>query len=214
MAEENMDNQDVKYESLILELADDWLVSDFELLLNIINNVYQTYYAINDIKQSHKKVVKDKLLGLIESTYKDMMKMKYQQKEVISKPEVFPTLIVQTPIDYYIGLADTIVKGSWYITVQEQLKINKIAIASPGHIDFKGIAEVIREVRELIKDLSFRNKQERINGEIDIMERTVKMLEGFNVPRQEAAKIAMNLINNGKLIGAFYDKGHIIDISA
>ena len=40
-------------------------------------------------------------------------------------------------------------------------------MASPGYFSFEGIAEIIEQVREFIKDVSGRSRQERESAEID-----------------------------------------------
>ncbi len=46
------------------------------------------------------------------------------------------------------------------------LVVKRIQIASPGGISLQGLGEPIRELRELIKDFWYRNRQERAMGDI------------------------------------------------
>lgn len=61
--------------------------------------------------------------------------------------------------------------------VSPQLRIEKIHIASPGEVNLLGFHKIIKELRELLKDLIYRNKQERINGELDIDLKKVRLIQ-------------------------------------
>jgi hypothetical protein len=58
---------------------------------------------------------------------------------------------------------------AFYVPEGELLHIRRIEMASPGGVSFQGLGEVVRELRELLKDVWFRNKQERVRGELDIL---------------------------------------------
>lgn len=47
-------------------------------------------------------------------------------------------------------------------------RIARIQMSSPGIFSFKGLGEPLRQLREFIKDLSYRNAQERQLGELEI----------------------------------------------
>jgi hypothetical protein len=64
-----------------------------------------------------------------------------------------------------------------YAQPSERVVIDRIRISSPGGISFSGLGDVIREIRELVKDLWFRNKQERALGELDIIEKYLGIRE-------------------------------------
>lgn len=54
-------------------------------------------------------------------------------------------------------------------TPDEWLRIHRVRISSPGGFSFTGIGEIIKELRELIKDIWYRNKQEKALGELQII---------------------------------------------
>lgn len=60
------------------------------------------------------------------------------------------------------------------------LQIDRIIISSPGGFSFKGIGEIIKEIRELIKDLWYRNKQEKVKGELEIIEKYLRMRKDYS----------------------------------
>lgn len=48
------------------------------------------------------------------------------------------------------------------------LRVRSISIHSPGLVSFAGLGEPLRQLRELIKDVWFRNRQERELGELQL----------------------------------------------
>jgi len=54
---------------------------------------------------------------------------------------------------------------------EDRLQVRRINVASPGEFSFSGSGEIVREIRELIKDIWYRNKQERVRGELEIIEK-------------------------------------------
>jgi hypothetical protein len=58
---------------------------------------------------------------------------------------------------------------------ERTLRIAAAHISSPGAISFEGLGEPLREVRELIKDLWYRNSQERRQGELVIEQTELKI---------------------------------------
>jgi len=73
----------------------------------------------------------------------------------------------------------------------ERLTIHAVAISSPGFISFEGIGEPIRELRELLKDLSGRNNLERQTAardlkirDLEILERSFAIAERFGSQRE------------------------------
>ena len=62
-----------------------------------------------------------------------------------------------------------------YPNDEEWLKIYRIRIGSPGGFSFTGIGEILKEVREFIKDIWYRNKQEKIRGQLEIIDEYLSM---------------------------------------
>ncbi len=57
----------------------------------------------------------------------------------------------------------------------ERLRVASIEMNSPGQISLIGLGEVVREFRELLKDLWFRNLQERELGRLAIAREHLKL---------------------------------------
>ena len=58
-----------------------------------------------------------------------------------------------------------------YFNRSELLRIDKAKMSSPGGFSFVGLAEIIEQIRELIKDIWYKNKKERIVGNLEILEK-------------------------------------------
>ncbi|MGH9198431.1 MAG: hypothetical protein ACRD1T_22195 [Acidimicrobiia bacterium] len=86
--------------------------------------------------------------------------------------------------------------------------IQKIEMASLGGISLRGLGEPLRELRELIKDLSYRNRQERERGDIEIIQQRLTLLTQSNLAPQAVQVLAVmvsedtqelkRLVENGK----------------
>ena len=62
-----------------------------------------------------------------------------------------------------------------YVDRGEALQIDRIRIESPGSVSFAGIADIVGQLREFLKDILFRNRQERQMGEIKLLERFLRL---------------------------------------
>ena len=58
-----------------------------------------------------------------------------------------------------------------YSNDEQWLKIYRIKIGSLGGFSFTGIGEILKEVREFIKDVQYRNKQNKILGQLEIIDK-------------------------------------------
>ena len=73
-----------------------------------------------------------------------------------------------------------------YRNDDECLVVHRIRMASPGGFSLQGIGEIVKELRELIKDVWFRNAQERTLGELEIIEKSLAIQHKYqneNVPK-------------------------------
>lgn len=54
-------------------------------------------------------------------------------------------------------------------------RLHAARFASPGGFSFTGLAEIIKEFRELIKDVWYRNRQEKVKGQLEIIEQYLRI---------------------------------------
>jgi hypothetical protein len=108
-----------------------------------------------------------------------------------------------TELDYYLSHSDE------YMPPSDELVVAKIEMASPGRFSLRGLGEPIRELRELIKDLWYRNRQERERGDLELLQQKMAVLSQNNLPPPQVQVLAISvaaenedlkrLIENGKL---------------
>jgi len=96
---------------------------------------------------------------------------------------------------------------SSYQSSDELIRIYRIKMASPGGFSFQGIGEILKEIREFIKDIWYRNKQDRICGQLEIIDKYLAIKDKYensnsNLPpasnENEIRKILNNNVNNLK----------------
>ena len=102
--------------------------------------------------------------------YRDWIKHARSEPGLIPPPFPFGWSIPadQIPVPPVSDLFDNIRQ---YSSQSQRLRVFKIHIASPGGFSFQGIAEPIKEIRELIKDLWYRNKNENYDSQLDIIDK-------------------------------------------
>ena len=63
--------------------------------------------------------------------------------------------------------------------------VYRIRLGSEGIFSFTGLGEIINQVREFIKDLSFRNKKEKELKTLEITEKVLDILQQIGPPLNE-----------------------------
>jgi hypothetical protein len=92
-----------------------------------------------------------------------------------------------------------------------RLTIGSVRISSPGWFSFQGLGEPLRELREFIKDLSYRNKQEAELGSLEIARQHLQLQSDYAdllsgpanrlpIAALEQADVLEQLESEGKLV--------------
>jgi hypothetical protein len=168
-----------KFGHLQFDLDNDWNAIEFSDFLNSLASIYNVFLAIN-IKNkliNHKIAYIEKELGKNKNSDEDdfnkilkLLKLYLNDCEE-NLSSHFPLIFFKYNMDKYlpsVSTSEIFLNINSYSSNNELLQIHSININSPGLIDFTGIADIIREIRELIKDLWYRNKQEKTVGELNI----------------------------------------------
>jgi hypothetical protein len=90
-----------------------------------------------------------------------------------------------------------------------ELRIKRIEIASPGGFTLAGLGEPIREVREFIKDIWYRNRQEREKGDLEILKQKLELVGQGNLPPQQVQVLAMSTIEDAEEVGRLIEGGQL-----
>lgn len=96
-----------------------------------------------------------------------------------------------------------------YMPRSHELRVKQIEIKSPGGFTLQGLGEPIRELRELIKDLCYRNRQEREKGDLEILKNKIEIIGGRNLSTQQVQVLAMSAVEDAVEVGGLIKDGQL-----
>lgn len=91
----------------------------------------------------------------------------------------------------------------------EALKIERIHVESPGIIDLSGLGEPIRELREFLKDLRFRSRHEKTEGELRIIAQIQELMRSGGLSEEQILEVTQNFLTK---MGALKDALEELDV--
>ena len=94
----------------------------------------------------------------------------------------------------------------------ERLKVNKLYMGSLGGISLKGLGKPIKQIRELIKDLCYRNKQERLAGKLEIIKTHLVLTKKFDMTLIEINKVAIEINKSMDHIDNLEQNGNLLEV--
>jgi len=80
----------------------------------------------------------------------------------------------------------------------DRLQLRRAEIASPGGFNFEGLGALVEQFRELIRDLWYRNRQERAKGDLEIIRQFLELRRDhpdINVPPPRYLQRSRQLID-------------------
>jgi len=208
-----------------------WSASDVISLVSSTSGLFDAFLAL-DVQTRHADEYFKMIERTMEKAYKYMDHPMYHElyhlwreylhmwrREKIGMPILppflFPFQFEQIHPEATVSSYQIFEDIDSYVSDEERLQVKKIHIASPGSFSFTGSGEIIREIRELIKDFWYRNKQEKVKGELEIIEKYLNIRrqnEELNLPPptrrrdfklvkviQEKLRALRRLEDNGKL---------------
>jgi hypothetical protein len=177
-----------------------WSGEDVIKLISAANQMYDVFFSYRVVQKVLKKQEKEYYRNLEETEYffrkyidhpmheefyyiwRRMLKdyRKYGRKMPPMMPG-FPFQLPGTMIETEIPKPSEIYQEKYlFQNEQDKLMIDRIYIASPGGFSFTGIGEILKQIREFIKDLWFRNNQEKKMGDLEIMEKYLKLQKEYS----------------------------------
>ncbi len=187
-----------KFELLVFRTDNKWTANNLKILLTSISKIYEILCKVNIGKE------KQVLLLLKHRDMDDIFPKKYAIKQHFVRmsllTEVLRTNNFSSPL---IG------KLFEKEVIPNSLKIYHIRMGSPGIISFEGIGEILKELRELLKDLLFRNKQEQAIGNYRVLEQYFKMFKAYDKLSPIQKRILAKSISK---IEPLKKQGKIIDV--
>jgi hypothetical protein len=82
-----------------------------------------------------------------------------------------------------------------FIGPADELVIERIQMASPGGFHLKGLGEPIRQLRELMKDMFYRNRQERQRGELALLRERLQLAVQFRLTGEPLDKLSAAVLD-------------------
>ena len=114
------------------------------------------------------------------------------------------TQISEIELDYYLSHSDE------YMPASHELMIQQVVMASPGGFSLRGLGEPLRELRELIKDLCYRNRQERERGDLDIVRQRIALLTQTNLPPKPVQILAISVSEDAQELKRLIEDGKLM----
>jgi hypothetical protein len=107
-------------------------------------------------------------------------------------------------IDYYQSRPDE------FMPPAHELVVDNIQMASPGGFSLRGLGEPLREIREFIKDLWYRNRQERERGELDILKEKLALITQNNLAPAQIQILAVTIADGNQNLKALLESGKLV----
>jgi hypothetical protein len=166
----------------------DWSASDVSVLSLSVSGIYDAFLTLEvrrSLQESYVEAMErsfrryDKMFG--DPMYHELFHLWRESLQIYRKRGLpwmpplpfFPQLsggfgpqVGSLPPDHVIYA-----ELERHARESDRLRVYRIRMSSPGGFSFSGIGEIVKEFRELIKDLWWRNRQERVRGELEIIER-------------------------------------------
>jgi hypothetical protein len=212
----------------------EWSVAELQTFASSVTKIYNVFFALN-----FKERIEDKQRAFFEEQFhknldhpvcevdpfmlwRDLLKQ-YMKRKIPYLPPLpfwfpFPPELKETfP---RVTATEIFQNFEQYSSDEQWLKIYRIRMGSPGGFSFTGIGEILKEIREFIKDIWYRNKQEKILGQMDIIDKYICMRKKYSVPNylplppvpseKELAKILNEQVNK---IRELESKGKLKDVA-
>lgn len=111
---------------------------------------------------------------------------------------------VAKEMDYYQSHPDEFMPPS------HELVIENIQMASPGSFSLRGLGEPLREIREFIKDLWYRNRQECERGELELLKDKLALITQNNLAPAQIQVLAFTIADGNQDLMALIEQGKLV----
>jgi len=107
-------------------------------------------------------------------------------------------------MDYYLSHPDE------FMPPPHELVIENIQMASPGSFNLRGLGEPLREIREFIKDIWYRNRQEQELGELQLLKKRLALITQDNVAPAQIQVLAVTIVDGNKELKPLIEEGKLV----
>ena len=219
--EENTDNQPV----LHFFTSGDWWANDLALVLDSLDQLYNVLAL-----SRHLGIIEEKYLARslrdAEENWVRFQKMgpeldiflhewaRYLRRAGPEAARFLPGLGLGVPTLPAVSLSDTERECASYLndpatfrSQKHRLSIVRIEMGSPGGFSLKGLGEPIRQLRELIKDLCYRNRQKEQMGELELLREKLAIASNHNLSPQQIYVLATKTMEHQQYIEDVISEG-------
>lgn len=164
----------------------------FEMMLKTYENYfhkYLNYPMCIEILELQRRILEDYLSGNIKNVPQFPF-FQFSPLPIFEEERKFPSLT-----EIYFNISS-------YQSSEELINIYRIKMASPGGFSFEGIVDIIKEFREFIKDIWYRNEKERRYGQLEVIDKYLTIQNkyensNFNLPPASSEDEIRKVLNNG-----------------
>jgi len=219
----------LEVESLGFRTEDNWTAYDLGRALSALDSIYSTFVLTRHLsvlssqrlQQSASQLERSLQILEREGPHLDMLAHEWHRLLRRHGPEAASLLfpfgsfrgqgadqmaqnLPPAEVEYYLS------NPSEYLPSTHELRIKKIAIASPGGFSLEGLGEPLRELREFIKDLCYRNRQERHKGDLEILKQKLEIVAQHNLTPVNVQVLASSAISDAEEIADFIHSGQLM----
>ena len=109
----------------------------------------------------------------------------------------------------YKPLRDAIINSLYYVNYGDELLVEKIVIQSPAEINFRGAGGIIKQIRELIKDLRYRNVYEERMMQTELINKQISVLKKAGYTDEETRELIKHYFPSLKTLSKQIDQNDI-----
>lgn len=175
-----------------------WSAGDVVSLFTSVSGLYNTFLAlhIRDEQESFYREAMDRywreyvmlyeryiegpldkeLLFMYRRLLRDWMKRGFKYPPPVPLPFGFPTTGI---LPQALSAWEIYESIDQYAVESDMLQVDRIRMSSPSGFSFKGLDGVAKEFREFVKDIWYRNKQEKAQGRLRLIEQYLNMRRKF-----------------------------------
>lgn len=164
---------------LSFQTAGDWRTSDLARFLDAVESIYNVFLAALHAQRALGKEM-DNLLR----EWGAPPVQEYRDAEDVDEEEVsgiIPPWVVDRRSSDLATYLEFIHQHVRNVAPEDVLRISSVRMSSPGNISFEGLGEPIREVRELIRDLTYRISDDKKLSRLEVAEKYIEFAVRWGV---------------------------------
>lgn len=207
--------------SIVFRTHGVWSASEFSRFITAVERLYEAFLTVHLVRRSVPRMEEQVAKSLqwwnehyseIQDLYKTWSD---RPQEVNFGHQIVPsdflyTLAIQE--SSYLAFVHNHIRS---VAPEHQLTIGAVRIGSLGFFSFQGLGEVIQQVREFIKDIKYRNKQEENLGKLKVAREHMQFINeyGFDPLAGPANQIPLAAIEGSDVLEQLESAGKLEDIA-